>query len=132
MNKYYVRYCIAIIITLSISATLVFAERRAHPYPEKYFTDKCQYIFIGKVLEINEYGMPIRAQVILSIKGNVQNEEKSLITKHPERFVIFEEEFDKAQQDDIGIFYLLKYEDQLQPILFKYKIIPYVKVNDKY
>jgi hypothetical protein len=131
MNKYYVRYCTSIIIILSISSTVVFAERRANPYPEEYFTDKCQYIFVGKVLEVNEHEMPILTQVLLSIKGNMPNGENNIITKNPGRYAIFKEEFDNAQLGDIGIFFLLKQKGQSQPILWKYKTIPYIKENSK-
>ncbi len=111
------------VLALAFAAT-AFAETRGQPYSEEYLTRTCPLIFVGEVLDVNEFDMPTKVAVLLSVKGNVPAGERALATKDRRDHVIFPEEFDKARKGAVGVF--LVGPAEYGAVLMKYKEIPSV------
>ena len=112
---------LSVLLMSALTGGMVLAETRGQPYSEEYLVKHCPFIFVGKVLEVNEHAMPTRVKVMLSIKGNVPLTERKLLAKHPGRCVIFKEEFDKAKKGRVGVFFVGT--DWSPAVLMKYKEI---------
>ncbi|MEW6008717.1 MAG: hypothetical protein AB1629_03700 [Candidatus Omnitrophota bacterium] len=106
-----------------------FAETRAHPYSEEFLLNCANFIFIGKVTEVEVFqrqhrSVPKKAQVILNIKGELKpGGIIDMIPKHPGGYVYFIEEFDQGKIGDVGIFYIGS-DIHGPEVLIKYKKIP--------
>ena len=120
--------CFSIFLAL---ITYSFAERRAQPYAEEFFLENSSSIFVGKVLEVEtfrgEWTFPTKAQVILSIKGNIEVGVREMVAKNPGRYAIFGEEFDQATVGKFGVFFVGN--EDTPNLLMKYKQIPDVSAE---
>jgi hypothetical protein len=126
MNRFG-RIAACIGIALLLFSFAVRAESRDKPFAEEQLVERSSAIFVGEVLEttaINRCGRraPIRARVLVSIKGKVPHGERDLVAKDPAKFVYFDEEFSQATKGRFGVFFIRA--DGEKNILIGYKEIP--------